>query len=196
MKALLALSRAIDALNEHVGRVVLWLVLAATLVSATNAGMRYAFDMASNAWLELQWYLFAAIFLLAAGYTLKHNGHVRIDILYGRLSERGRAWIDVLGALLFLLPFSLLLVWFSWPGFTGAWQHGEMSPDAGGLLRWPVRLLIPLGFALLALQGISEIIKRIAFLRGQIVLTLRPPGKAGVPETQGRFSGERPVEKV
>jgi len=175
MKTLLALSRAIDSLNERVGRLVLWLVLAATLVSAANAGMRYAFSMASNAWLELQWYLFAAIFLLAAGYTLKHNGHVRIDILYGRLSERARAWIDLLGTLVFLLPFSLLLVWFSWPGFTDAWQHGEMSPDAGGLLRWPVRLLIPLGFALLSLQGISEIIKRIAFLRGHITLTLEQP---------------------
>jgi TRAP-type mannitol/chloroaromatic compound transport system permease small subunit len=179
MKALLAISRRIDALNEGVGRAALWLVLAATLISAANAGMRYAFDMASNAWLELQWYLFAAIFLLAAGYTLKHNGHVRIDILYGRLTERGRAWVDLFGSLFFLLPFSLLLLWFSWPGFFDALQHGEMSPDAGGLLRWPVRLLIPLGFALLALQGISEIIKRIAFLRGQITL-----------------SSERPVEKV
>jgi len=175
MKALLTLSHAIDRLNEYVGRVVLWLVLATTLVSAANAGMRYSFGMASNAWLELQWYLFAAIFLLAAGYTLKHNGHVRIDILYGRLSERGRAWIDLLGALIFLLPFSLLLVWFSWPGFANALQHGEMSPDAGGLLRWPVRLMIPLGFALLALQGVSEIIKRIAFLRGLISLTLEQP---------------------
>jgi len=175
MKALLVLSRAIDALNERVGRVVLWLVLATTLVSAANAVMRYAFGLSSNAWLELQWYLFAAIFLLAAGYTLKHNGHVRIDIFYGRLSERGRAWIDLFGALVFLLPLNLLLVWFSWPGFADAWQHAEMSPDAGGLLRWPVRLLIPLGFALLALQGISEIIKRIAFLRGEITLTIEQP---------------------
>ena len=177
MKALLVLSRAIDALNERVGRVVLWLVLVTTLVSAANAGMRYAFGMASNAWLELQWYLFAAIFLLAAGYTLKHNGHVRIDIFYGRLSERGRAWIDLFGAFVFLLPLCLLLVWFSWPGFADALQHGEMSPDAGGLLRWPVRLMIPLGFALLALQGIAEIIKRIAFLRGQITLTLEQPSE-------------------
>jgi len=175
MNALLTLSRAIDILNERVGRLVQWLVLATALVSAANAGMRYSFGMASNAWLELQWYLFAAIFLLAAGYTLKHNGHVRIDILYGRLSERGRAWIDLVGALVFLLPLCLLLVWFSWPGFADAWQHGEMSPDAGGLLRWPVRLLIPLGFALLALQGISEIIKRVAFLRGLISLTHEQP---------------------
>jgi len=177
MKALLALSRAIDAVNERVGRLVLWLVLATVLVSAANAVMRYAFGMASNAWLELQWYLFAAIFLLAAGYTLKHNGHVRIDIFYGRLSERGRAWVDLLGALVFLLPLCLLLVWFSWPGFADAWQHAEMSPDAGGLLRWPVRLMIPLGFALLGLQGISEIVKRIAFLRGQITLTLEQPSE-------------------
>jgi len=179
MKALLVISRRIDALNEGVGRAVLWLVLAATLISAANAGMRYAFDMASNAWLEMQWYLFAAIFLLAAGYTLKHNGHVRIDILYGRLTERRRAWVDLIGSLFFLLPFSLLLLWFSWPGFIDAFQHSEMSPDAGGLLRWPVRLLIPLGFALLALQGFSEIVKRVAFLRGQITL-----------------SSEHPVEKV
>jgi len=175
MKALLTLSRAIDTLNERVGRFVQWLVLATALVSATNAGMRYSFGMASNAWLELQWYLFAAIFLLAAGYTLKHNGHVRIDILYGRWSERGRAWLDLFGTLVFLLPFSLLLLWFSWPGFAGAWQHNEMSPDAGGLLRWPVRLLIPLGFALLSLQGISEIFKRIAFLRGLISLAHEQP---------------------
>ncbi len=177
MKFWLALSRSIDAVNERVGRFVLWLVLATTLVSAANAGMRYAFGMASNAWLELQWYLFAAIFLLAAGYTLKHNGHVRIDILYARLSPRGRAWIDLLGALVFLLPFSLLLAWFSWPGFADALRHGEVSPDAGGLLRWPVRLMIPLGFGLLALQGVAEIIKRIAFLRGLITLTLEQPSE-------------------
>jgi len=177
MKALLTLSRAIDTVNEFVGRTVLWLVLATTLVSAANAGMRYTFGMASNAWLELQWYLFAAIFLLAAGYTLKHNGHVRIDILYGRLSGRGRAWIDLVGALVFLLPLSLLLVWFSWPGFASAWQHGEMSPDAGGLLRWPVRLMIPLGFTLLALQGVAEIIKCIAFLRGLTPLTHEQPSE-------------------
>jgi TRAP-type mannitol/chloroaromatic compound transport system permease small subunit len=180
MKALLSLSHTIDVVNEHVGRWVSWLVLATTLVSAANAGMRYTFNMSSNAWLELQWYLFAAIFLLAAGYTLKHNGHVRIDILYGHLSERARAWIDLLGALVFLLPFSLLLTWFSWFGFLDAWQHQEMSPDAGGLLRWPVRALIPLGFALLALQGISECIKRIAYLRGQGSLTLEPPPHATV----------------
>jgi TRAP-type mannitol/chloroaromatic compound transport system permease small subunit len=175
MKFWLTLSHVIDAINERVGRALRWCVLIVTLVSAVNAVMRYGFGLSSNTWLELQWYLFAAIFLLAAGYTLKHNGHVRIDIFYGRLSERGRAWIDLLGALAFLLPLSLLLVWFSWPGFADAWRHGEMSPDAGGLLRWPVRLLIPLGFALLALQGVSEIIKRIAFLRGRITLAHEQP---------------------
>ena len=172
MHALLTISRAIDTLNERVGRAVLWLVLITSLVSAINAGMRYAFDVSSNAWLELQWYLFAGIFLLGAGYTLKHNGHVRIDVIYGRLSERTQAWIDLLGGLFFLLPFSLLLVWFSWPSFVNALQHSEMSPDSGGLLRWPVRLLIPLGFGLLALQGVSEILKRILFLSGHSPLVV------------------------
>lgn len=166
MRVLISLSRAIDALNERVGRVVLWLVLVAAVVSAVNAVMRYALGLSSNAWLELQWYLFGATFLLAAGYTHKHNGHVRIDVFYGRLSERAQAWIDLLGGLLFLLPFSLLLMWFSWPAFVDALRHGEMSPDSGGLLRWPVRALIPAGFALLALQGVSEILKRIVFLSG------------------------------
>jgi TRAP-type mannitol/chloroaromatic compound transport system permease small subunit len=175
MKPLIAISRAIDALNECVGRWVLWLVLAVAVVSATNAVMRYAFNLSSNAWLEIQWYLFAALFLLAAGYTLKHNGHVRIDVLYGRLSARSRAWIDLAGSVLFLLPFCFFMVWLSWPGFTESLMHGEVSPDAGGLLRWPVRLTIPLGFALLALQGISEAIKRIAFLRGALSLSPETP---------------------
>jgi TRAP-type mannitol/chloroaromatic compound transport system permease small subunit len=167
MNALLALARAIDAVNERIGRLVLWLVLAATLVSGANALARYALGRSSNAWLELQWYLFAAIFLLAAGYTLKHNGHVRIDVIYGRLSPRTRALIDLVGTLLFLLPMALLIMWLSWTGFAESYAIGEISPDAGGLTRWPVKLLIPLGFALLALQGLSEIIKRIAFLAGQ-----------------------------
>lgn len=175
MKPLLALSRAIDALNEHIGRWVAWLVLVTTLVSATNALVRYTLGVSSNAWLELQWYLFAAIFLLAAGYTLKHNGHVRIDIIYGRLSLRAQAWIDLLGAVLFLMPVCVLLVWFSWQGFVDALWNAEMSPDAGGLARWPVRLTIPLGFALLALQGVSEIIKRLAFLSGDAPLIINPP---------------------
>ncbi len=175
MKFLLAIAKAIDAANETVGRAVPWLVGAATLISALNALARYGLGRSSNAWLEIQWYLFAAIILLAAGYTLKHNGHVRIDIIYGRFSARARAWIDLLGALLFLLPLCGLMVWLSFPGFVDSFASGEMSPDAGGLMRWPVRLLIPLGFALLALQGVAEIIKRIAFLRGEGKLTREQP---------------------
>jgi len=172
---LLGIARAIDAVNERIGRAVLWLVLAVTLISAANALMRYGFGISSNAWLEIQWYLFGAIFLLAAGYTLKHNGHVRVDVLYGRWPPRVRAWIDLLGAALFLLPLCVLMVWLSWHGFIESFQRGELSSDAGGLIRWPVRLLIPLGFALLGLQGVSELIKRVAFLRGQGELPHEPP---------------------
>ena len=171
----ISVANAIDAINEHVGRVVLWLVGAVTLISALNALARYGLGRSSNAWLEIQWYLFGAIILLTAGYTLKHNGHVRIDIIYGRWSARAQAWIDLLGALLFLLPLCGLMVWLALPGFVDSFQSGEMSPDAGGLIRWPVRLLIPLGFALLALQGVAEIIKRIAFLRGEGKLTREQP---------------------
>jgi TRAP-type mannitol/chloroaromatic compound transport system permease small subunit len=167
IKGLLVVSRWIDALNEGVGRTVVWLVLLVALVSAGNAVSRYGLGVSSNAWLEAQWYMFSAIFLLAAGYTLKHNGHVRIDVIYGRLSPRTRALIDLVGTLLFLLPMALLIMWLSWTGFAESYAIGEISPDAGGLTRWPVKLLIPLGFALLALQGLSEIIKRIAFLAGQ-----------------------------
>lgn len=172
---LLGVARAIDAVNERIGRITLWLVGLVTIISAGNALARYGLGRSSNAWLEIQWYLFAAIFLLAAGYALKHNAHVRVDLIYGRLSERARAWIDLLGALLFLLPFSLLLTWLSWSGFVEALRLNETSPDAGGLLRWPVRLLLPLGFALLALQGVSEIAKRVAFLRGAAALTPEAP---------------------
>lgn len=175
MKTWLAVARLIDAVNERVGRAITWLVLVVTLISAVNAGARYGFNLSSNAWLEIQWYLFGAIVLLAAGYTLKHNGHVRIDAIYGRFSARAQAWIDLLGALLFLLPLCGLMVWLAFPGFVESLRSGETSPDAGGLLRWPVRLLIPLGFALLGLQGISEAIKRIAFLRGKEKLTREQP---------------------
>lgn len=167
MNGLLNLSRAIDRLNEGIGRFVLWLVLAASLVSAFNAVSRYLLGISSNAMLEIQWYMFALIFLLAAGYTLRHDGHVRIDILYGRLTPRVRAVIDIAGTLLFLLPMSLLILWLSLPMVAESIRINEMSPDAGGLLRWPIKLAIPAGFALLSLQGVSEIIKRIAFLRGQ-----------------------------
>ena len=168
MKTLLALSRLIDALNERVGRLVYWLVLAAVLVSAGNAIMRYAFNLSSNAWLEIQWYLFSAVFLLCAGYTLLHNEHIRIDVIAGRLSKRAQTWIDIFGCVFFLLPMALVIMWLSWPVFMDAYTRHEMSGDAGGLVRWPVKLLIPVGFFLLALQGVSELIKRIAFLLGLI----------------------------
>lgn len=170
MDKLLSLSRAIDALNERVGQAVKWLVLLAVLVSAGNAISRYGLDMSSNAWLELQWYMFSLIFLLSAGYTLKHNGHVRIDVLHGHFPPRVRAWIDLIGSLLFLLPMAVLIGWLGWTGFADSYAIHEMSPDAGGLVRWPIKLAIPVGFALLALQAVAEAIKRWAYLRGRIEL--------------------------
>ena len=175
MKPLLALARLIDALTERIGRLALWLVLISTLISAGNALSRYLLGESSNAWLEIQWYLFGGMFLLAAGYTLKHNGHVRIDIFYNRFGPRGQAWIDLAGGLLFLLPMALLLMWLSWPMFYEAWVTHEMSPDAGGLVRWPAKLLLPAGFALLALQGVAEVIKRIGVLNGHLVLPHEKP---------------------
>jgi TRAP-type mannitol/chloroaromatic compound transport system permease small subunit len=168
MRSLLALSRAIDALNERLGRIVFWGVLIMVLVSAGNATSRYALNVASNAWLELQWYLFSAVFLLCAGYTLLHNEHIRIDVVSSLLSRRKQMWIDVFGLVFFLLPMTLFIMWLSWPVFMNAWTSGEISGSAGGLVRWPVRLLVPAGFFLLSLQGISELIKRIAYLRGLI----------------------------
>jgi TRAP-type mannitol/chloroaromatic compound transport system permease small subunit len=167
MRILLSFSRAVDALNEAIGRGLIWLVLAAVLISAGNAVARYGFNTSSNAWLEIQWYLFSMIFLLGAGYTLKHNGHVRIDVIYGHLSRRARAWIDLLGTALFLLPMSGLIGWLGWSVFTNSYALGETSPDAGGLLRWPVKLVIPVGFGLLFLQGLSEMVKRAAYLTGE-----------------------------
>jgi TRAP-type mannitol/chloroaromatic compound transport system permease small subunit len=168
MNSLLMVSRAIDALNERVGRIVLWLVLVMVLVSAGNAVSRYLLNISSNAFLELQWYLFALVFLLCAGYTLLHNEHIRIDVVTSRFSARTRAWIDVFGTLFFLLPVALYIMVLSWPIFVNAWVSGEISSNAGGLIRWPARLVIPVGFLLLSLQGLSELIKRIAFLRGLI----------------------------
>jgi TRAP-type mannitol/chloroaromatic compound transport system permease small subunit len=166
MKILLVFARIVDALNERVGRAVAWLVLVAALVSAGNATMRYSLNLSSNAWLEIQWYLFSAIFLLGAGYTLKKNAHVRIDVIAGRLSTRAQAWIDIVGGLAFLLPMSVMILTLSVPMFWRSYVGGEISADAGGLVRWPVKLLIPAGFALLTLQGLAEIAKRVAFLRG------------------------------
>jgi TRAP-type mannitol/chloroaromatic compound transport system permease small subunit len=168
MKALIAISRAIDMVNERVGRLVYWCVLVMVLVSAANATSRYALNIASNAWLELQWYLFAAVFLLCAGYTLLHNEHIRIDVVTARLSRRTQIWIDILGTLIFMLPVTGYIMWLSWPVFMNAWTSGETSMNAGGLVRWPVRLLVPVGFFLLTAQGVSELIKRIAYLRGLI----------------------------
>src|ERR1043165_4327709 len=152
MQPLLALSRGIDTVNEHLGRLVYWCVLIMVLVSAGNATSRYTLNLASNAWLELQWYLFAAVFLLCAGYTLLHNEHIRIDVLSSRLSTRTRLWIDVFGTVFFLLPVSIYIVWLSWPIFVNAWVSNEISANAGGLVRWPARLLVPTGFLLLSLQ--------------------------------------------
>ena len=168
MKLLLRLSRAIDALNEQVGKLTYWLILAAVLISAGNAVVRYSLNMSSNAWLEIQWYLFSFVFLFCAGYTLLHNQHVRIDVISGQLSGRARAWIDIFGTVFFLMPMAIAIMWLSWPVFQDAYQSGEVSTNAGGLTVWPGRLMLPVGFFLLILQGVSELIKRIAFLRGLI----------------------------
>lgn len=168
MRALLKLSNAIDWLNAFIGRYVIWLILASTVISGVNAVVRKAFNMSSNAYLEVQWYLFAASFLLAAGYTLLNHEHVRIDVIAGRLSKRAQVWLDVFGFTVFLLPLCFAILWFSIPFFLKGFQSGEMSNNAGGLIRWPVFLMLPLGFGLLMLQGVSELIKRIAYLMGLI----------------------------
>jgi TRAP-type mannitol/chloroaromatic compound transport system permease small subunit len=168
MKFLLAVSHVVDWVNERIGRLVYWCVLAAVLVSAGNATVRYTLSTSSNLWLELQWYLFAAIFLLCSGYTFLHNEHIRIDVVSGHLSRRTQVWIDVFGTIFFMLPMTGYIMWLSWPVFVNAWVSGEISGSAGGIIRWPVRLLVPLGFFLLFAQGVSELIKRIAFLKGLI----------------------------
>ena len=172
MKLLLRLAHLIDALNERVGRSVYWLILVIVLISAGNAIMRKLFNISSNAFLEIQWYLFSAVFLLAAGYTLKCNAHVRIDVITGRFSPRVQAWIDIIGGLLFLLPMAALIIYFSWPSFVRTLASQEWSSNPGGLIIWPAKLLIPVGFSLLLLQGIAETIKRIGFLAGR-----EPPEK-------------------
>lgn len=167
MTLLLKLSQLIDWINERVGKGAFWLVLVMTIISAGNAVVRFIFNYSSNGLLEIQWYLFAAVFLLGAGYGLLNNAHVRIDFLASRLSARTRNWIDVGGIVLALIPFCVLSIALSWPMFMQAFVSGEMSSNAGGLIRWPVYLLIPVGFALLLLQSLSELVKRLAFLRGQ-----------------------------
>ncbi len=166
MGGLLAFSRGVDRLNAAFGRIADWLVLLACLISAGNAFVRYGLSTSSNAWLEVQWYCFAGVVMLGASYTLFRNEHVRVDLVYGSLGERARLWVDVFGFVLFLLPAMGLLAWMTWPFFLDSFFRHEGSPNAGGLLRWPVKILLPLGFALLVLQGLSELIKRIALLRG------------------------------
>lgn len=168
MAGLIALSRAIDRMNEVVGRWVSWLILLAVLVSAGNAVIRKTFNMSSNAWLELQWYLFGAAFLLAAAYTLKQNEHIRIDIIYGMFSRRKQHWIDLFGHVFFLMPFVLLMIYYFTPYFLLSYRSGEVSTNAGGLIIWPAKLLLLIGFVLLGIQGISEIIKKIAIMRGDM----------------------------
>lgn len=168
MKAFLALSRAIDLLNELVGKSVAWLILASILISATNAVTRKAFNLSSNAWLEAQWYLFSAAFLLGSAWTLMSNEHVRVDLVYSRLGRRAQIVVDIIGTVLFLLPFCVVVVWMSWPVFLAKLASGETSNNTGGLILWPAWMLIPVGYTLLGLQGISELIKRIAWLRGDL----------------------------
>ena len=170
MRPLLAISIAIDQLNEKIGYICNLLVLGACLVSAGNAMIRYAFGYSSNGWLELQWYMFAFLVMFGASYTFKRNEHVRVEILYLYLSERGQLWLDLIGTLFFLIPSCLLLAYLSWPFFMQAYDVGEMSSNAGGLIRWPIKFVIPAGFVLLALQGVSEVIKRTAALRGEVTI--------------------------
>ena len=168
MAGLLALSRAIDRMNEFIGKSVSWLILISILVSAGNAIIRKAFNSSSNAWLELQWYLFGAAFLLAAAYTLRQNEHIRIDIVYGLFSRRKQHWIDLFGHVFFLMPFVLLMLYYFVPYFLLSWRSGEVSSSAGGLIIWPAKLMLLIGFFLLAIQGVSEIIKKIAIMRGEM----------------------------
>ncbi|WP_328285750.1 TRAP transporter small permease subunit [Magnetospirillum molischianum] len=181
---LLSFSALIDGVNARVGNSVRWLILAMVVICTATAIMRYLFSVGSNAWLEIQWYLFAAVFLLGAGDTLRRNEHIRIDVIAQRLSRRTQAWIDIVGTVLFLAPLAVIIIVLSWPMVMASLAQGELSSDAGGLLRWPVKLLIPVGFGLLLLQGLSELIKKAAFLTGRIPdpAETAPPGldpKAG-----------------
>jgi TRAP-type mannitol/chloroaromatic compound transport system permease small subunit len=166
VRSLMLLSLTIDFVNKQLGRVANWMILIACLISAGNAMSRYAYDQSSNAWLEIQWYLFAGVVMLGASYTLQRNEHVRVDILYMQLSARSKEWLNLIGTAVFLIPSCLIIAWLSWPFFYESWHIQETSTNAGGLIRWPVKLMIPLGFVLLALQGVSEMIKRVAALRG------------------------------
>ncbi len=167
MDALLRFARGFDWLTARLGQVAAWTVLAAALISAGNAFVRYGFDISSNGWLEIQWYLFAATVMLGAPVVLQLNEHVRVDIVYGRLKGNGKVYVDLLGLIFFLLPVMAMLAWLSWPLFVRMYETKEMSGNAGGLIRWPAMLLLPLGFGLMFLQGVSEIVKRIAYLLGR-----------------------------
>jgi TRAP-type mannitol/chloroaromatic compound transport system permease small subunit len=169
VKGSVAIARAIDALTERVGKIAAWAILLAVIVSAVNAIIRKVFGVSSNAWLELQWYLFGAVFMLCTSWTLKANEHIRIDILSNKLSKRARDWVDVFGHLFFLLPFVAVMIWLSLPFFARSFESGEISTNAGGLLIWPAKGLILLGFILLGLQWLSELIKRLAIIRGDLV---------------------------
>jgi TRAP-type mannitol/chloroaromatic compound transport system permease small subunit len=187
MNALLRLAYGIDAVSERIGRMAIWLVLIVVVISAGNAISRFAFNLSSNAMLEIQWYLFSATFLFCAAYVLKKNEHIRIDVVTGRFSDRVQNWIDVFGILVFLLPMAIMIAWLSWPVFMNAWNSGEMSPNPGGLIRWPVRLMMPIGFALLILQAVAELVKRLAFLSGA---GPNPLSKATSPSAEEDLAAE------
>ncbi|MFN3282010.1 MAG: TRAP transporter small permease subunit [Tabrizicola sp.] len=168
MQVLLALSRGVDRVTEIIGKVVMWLILLAVLVSAGNAVSRKLFNLSSNAWLELQWYLFGAAFMGAAAYTLQQNEHIRIDVFYASRSRRTQHWIDLFGHIFFLLPFAVLMAWYLWPYTMQAWRSGQVSTNAGGLIIWPARAILLAGFLLLVAQALAEIVKKIAVIRGLI----------------------------
>ena len=189
MQFLLRLSRGMDAISDWGGRVLIWALFTTVIVSAANAIVRKVFSVGSNAWLEVQWYLFAAVFLLGAGYAFLHNAHVRIDFISGRLSARTRNIIDIVGIVVFLTPLAWILLQLSWPLFVKAWQSGEMSQNAGGLIRWPVLALLPLGMVLLLAQAASELVKRVAFLKGLI-----PDPLAHAENPEAQMIAEAPAE--
>ncbi|MBN9526438.1 MAG: TRAP transporter small permease subunit [Alphaproteobacteria bacterium] len=190
MGVLLALSRQIDRMNESIGKAVYWLVLISVLISSGNAVMRYTINYSSNSLLEIQWYLFSAVFLLCAPYTLLRNEHIRIDVVVARFGRRTLTWIDIFGTIFFLLPMTLIIMYLSWPMFWQSFASGERSGDAGGLIRWPAKILVPIGFALLSLQGLSELIKRIAFLKGMI------PDPIAEPVDPALIEAERAAEEA
>lgn len=185
MHVLLKISRAIDRLNDGVGRVVYWMTLAMVLVGAYNAIVRYlgksiGMNLSSNAYIEMQWYMFSLVFLLGAGYTLTHNAHVRVDVLYGRLSAKGKAWINIMGTILFLLPFCVIMIVVSWESVLNSWRVMEISPDPGGLPRYPIKSVVLIAYALLILQGLSELIKNTAVIRGISSVHFEETGLEGV----------------